>query len=334
MLSGTLWPAHPKPFPDELLSSWIVRIARANGLKLQTFTRRLFGEERVTWNRDIDRLAPDWLLNEVCARTGTPFERAYDASLAAYEGRLFPARHPAGQLRWITTLKIHGTKRGGPGIQFCPRCLAGDAEPYFRRCWRVAFSTFCPRHGIMLSDICPGCGEPVAFHRRDFNRQAFDAGPMCSCHACNFDLRQAPVEPAIRYEAKSFALMRKMLAALEKPASSAARFNLEFHAALHQLCKLMVSRRRTTRLGEYVAERIGIEDRSPMSGRFAFENRSLLERHYAIHLAMWLMVDLEKRLPEAWQAKAVRYNALLKDFRGAPEWYTSLVIPLNDRRSR
>ena len=28
-LSGTIWPIHPKPLPDELLTSWMVRIARA-----------------------------------------------------------------------------------------------------------------------------------------------------------------------------------------------------------------------------------------------------------------------------------------------------------------
>jgi TniQ len=30
-LSGEFWPIRPKPYDDELLSSWIVRLARAYG---------------------------------------------------------------------------------------------------------------------------------------------------------------------------------------------------------------------------------------------------------------------------------------------------------------
>lgn len=44
MTHGELWPAHPRPLKDELLSSWIVRVIQANGIKLQTLSRMLFGE--------------------------------------------------------------------------------------------------------------------------------------------------------------------------------------------------------------------------------------------------------------------------------------------------
>ena len=39
-LSGRLWPAHVKPQQDELLSSWLVRLAMAHGVKLHTFSAR------------------------------------------------------------------------------------------------------------------------------------------------------------------------------------------------------------------------------------------------------------------------------------------------------
>jgi hypothetical protein len=34
---GTLWPIHPKPFRDEILSSWLSRIGNAFGLSLHNF---------------------------------------------------------------------------------------------------------------------------------------------------------------------------------------------------------------------------------------------------------------------------------------------------------
>ncbi len=39
-LSGTLWPIHPQLFPNELLLSWMVRIARAHGCKPTLFWKR------------------------------------------------------------------------------------------------------------------------------------------------------------------------------------------------------------------------------------------------------------------------------------------------------
>lgn len=135
-LSGELWPAHPKPLPDELLSSWIVRIASANGLKLQTFCDRVFGKEHQLWNRDIDRHAPPWLLASLARHTGTPIKHVRDATLEVYRGRLYRRKHDAGQLRWILPAGVYHRTRRHFGVQFCPQCLAEDHEPYFRTRWR------------------------------------------------------------------------------------------------------------------------------------------------------------------------------------------------------
>lgn len=92
MVHGRIWPAHPKPLPDELLSSWIVRVAQANGIKLQTLCWMLFGNERSPWNRDIDRSAPKWLLKAMCEHTGTNYWDAYHTTLTTYRTILFPSR--------------------------------------------------------------------------------------------------------------------------------------------------------------------------------------------------------------------------------------------------
>jgi hypothetical protein len=228
MLSGKLWPAHPKPLPDELLSSWIVRIARANGVKLQTMTHQLFGDALTPWNRDIDRLAPKWLLKAVSGHTGTPYWDAYRTTLTCYRDRLYPKRLSSGQLRWILPLKLHSTNRQGYGLQYCPECLAEDVEPYFRRKWRVGFFTFCPNHKALIHDACPSCDSPVAFHRRDFGHGIDEAGEMYLCHACRFDLRRAPHMPAPVHDPEVFALHEEMLLALDKAVSETGRFDIGF----------------------------------------------------------------------------------------------------------
>lgn len=50
---------------DELLSWWRVRLAHGHGLKVQIFYNLIFGNRHQVWSRDIDRLAPDWLVSEL-----------------------------------------------------------------------------------------------------------------------------------------------------------------------------------------------------------------------------------------------------------------------------
>lgn len=329
MLSGKLWPAHPKPLPDELLSSWIVRIAEANGVKLQTMTHLLFGLYLIPWNRDIDRLAPKWLLKGICAHTGTGYWDAYRTTLAGYRTRLYRHRKDSGQLRWILPVKINSTKREGYGMQYCPVCLAMDKEPYFRRKWRVALYTFCFEHRIMLHDCCPACGAAVTFYRRDFGRGIDEAGAICLCYQCQFDLRTAPQEPVPIYDDGAFQLYVDMLQALDGTARDAGQFNLKFHAVAHQLCKVMLSVQNRDQLRQYIAKILGVEITPVLHGKMPFEQRRVFDRHQMVSFALWLLADPEERIRDAWQAKAVRFNLLLKDFSDAPKWFSDLAGRLN-----
>lgn len=38
---------HPPPYPDELLTSWLMRLARANGERLTWLANHLFGTRAV-----------------------------------------------------------------------------------------------------------------------------------------------------------------------------------------------------------------------------------------------------------------------------------------------
>lgn len=329
-LSGRLWPAHPKPLSDELLSSWIVRLARANGLKLQTFCDLAFGKDHQLWNRDIDRLAPAWLLAELAAHTGTGIGQIRKATLRIYEGLLYAHWQPSGQLRWILPLGVYHRKRRLFGMQFCPQCLAEDVEPYFRVHWRVAVLTFCPTHSIVLHDRCPACGSAVAFHRSELGRPSvLDAGPMCLCHLCGFDLRNAPRETVDFGDHDVRRISLDMAAAVTSGGRRDSPTDCGWFAVLHQLCKAMVSTRSTATLEGYV---IGVTD-GPGTiiprGRYAFELRPRTERALAIGRAAWLMTSLSDRLHRAWAARAVRYTDLARDCEDAPRWYRDTIRQFN-----
>lgn len=190
-----LLPVRPPPLADELLSSWLVRLAEANALKLHPFgTRALSGH--ALWNRDIDRSAPDALLAVLAARTGVSFERARATRLAAYAGVLAPIVSARGPTRWVLAAGVYHRTRRRYGLQACPSCLADDAVPYFRRAWRLACVTACVAHDRPLVDRCPCCTAPLQLHRGELGSRARHVPrPITACAACGRDLRRAPSTP-------------------------------------------------------------------------------------------------------------------------------------------
>lgn len=331
-LSGELWPAHPKPLPDELLSSWIVRIAHANGIKLQTFCDQVFGKERQLWNRDIDRLAPPWLLAALARHTGTPISSVRRTTLDIYRDRLYRHRHSAGQLRWILPAGIYHRTRRRFGMQFCPQCLTEDDEPYFRTRWRVAVLTFCPEHRLCLHDRCPVCSAPVAYHRSELGRpNVTDPGPLCFCHVCGIDLRTAERTKLSPYAADIGTFSDRIAAHV---AGHSSGLSVGHFDVLHHLCKVMVSLRPSANLAAFASQAAGGPSRHVPRGRQAFELRPVDERHHIVQLATWVLAEPKTRLPAAWQAEAVHYSDLVRDFPLAPRWYREIVDTLNRSNSR
>jgi hypothetical protein len=334
-ITQSLWPIRYKPMPDELLSSWLVRLAHGHGLKVQTFCNLIFGNKRQVWNRDIDRLAPSWLIAELAVRTGTPLKAAQSTTLRAFEGLLYPKFKSTGTLTWIQTLKMYHRKREGYGMQFCSQCLREDVEPYFRKSWRVAFNTYCSKHDCMLHDRCPRCQSAVAFHRMDVgNARIFTAQSLVACHVCQFDLCKSPRVPVIWHRADARAWMQIVEASLNaKLTSSRRRKTLESLRVMRHIATLLTSRHTSLRLREWVCERIEAPYLLMVQGRVAIESRPLSERHHLVQLAAWLMADLKPRLGLAWRSKVVRYNHMLKDFGEPPKFYAGVVVGFSNWRN-
>lgn len=329
MLSGRHWPVHPRPLPDELLTSWLVRLAHANGLKVQTFCQHEFGLNHQVWNRDVDRLAPDWLVRRLAEGSGLSLGTVLATSLQPYREVLFQHFPLSGQLRWILPLQLYHRKRQGYGLQYCPRCLADDTEPYFRRAWRVALYTFCPTHGVLLQDRCPSCGSGVAFHRLELGHpQQTQIDSLSLCSVCGFDCRLAVTPSVERWDRRVFATWRAVLRRIDASKGMPHRFADGTLDVLHHICVLQVSRRRALKLHPYLCRQTGQPERVLTTGRLTFEQRPLLERHHVIGLAWWLLDRWPTRLQRAWEDGAVRYNVLLKDFDDAPKWYSQMASSL------
>jgi hypothetical protein len=100
---------------------------------------------------------------------------------------------------------------------------------------------------------------------------------------------------------------------------------------LHQLCKVMISERKSSRLVAFVTNTTGAEDLPLQHGGRTFESWPVDHRAHIVQLAAWLLSRPQERIAAAWQAKAVRYNWLVKDFSTQPRWYRSIIEPFNRR---
>jgi hypothetical protein len=158
-LSGTLWPIHLKPLDEELLSSWMIRLARAYAIKPVWFWRLFWPVDF----RNVDWAAPGGLLELLALKTAAPLDRTVQTTLTV----LSQAHAIASSLR------------------YCPVCLVEDTEPYFRRRWQMPFLLLCERHGAVFLQGCPHCRRPLRPELVPLSRDS-----MAWCSHCGHDLRR------------------------------------------------------------------------------------------------------------------------------------------------
>jgi len=160
MIPGEFLPVAPRPFEDELLSSWQGRIACRYDLCADGLTERL-GVARQDrsigfWGRDF---AP-----------GSTALSAWASACRLSEGRvrdmaLSTRRRPVGLYVWGEGRAVGTIRR-----PVCPTCLEEDADAgrdhHIRRTWALVESCLCGRHGRFLSETCPHCQCLLGFRFR------------------------------------------------------------------------------------------------------------------------------------------------------------------------
>lgn len=167
------WPVSVDPLPHEALSSWIHRLALANGIAPRLFAGVL-GARDGMWSPRLELRLPGHVAALLGKQTGVAPETI--SAMALTGDALTPLLPP---------LRENAHRNRSTWMQYCPLCLADDDAPYFRRQWRLASRISCFVHGCGLRDRCPECGSGIAsFDQAELIPQHF-------CARCGFDLRSA-----------------------------------------------------------------------------------------------------------------------------------------------
>ena len=182
--TGTLLASIDPPLPDELLGSWLARVALDNSLPDTKALLRLAGATKSTTRIDSsDNPTRNDLTESMFSRMGFGFEAARSTlSTVPYwlcfqkspslnedrepnrrgRSRSRSAVHVEGQAGWDRFLRGRPTRQL---LQVCPTCLEQDeaklGAPYFHRSHQLLGTRVCHKHGGNLVRQCPDCGASV-----------------------------------------------------------------------------------------------------------------------------------------------------------------------------
>lgn len=170
----------PKPLEDELLSSWLIRVAFAHGRSLAWFlTLYVKHQGNEICNDDIDFRYNRRFFKTISLKSKLDYQTIYKMSIRSEEGYLYACNnclYPPKQIRKQKDRRTHN------GLLFCPQCLKEDKIPYYRKQWRYTFYNACPKHKLFLADRCGVCYERVKLPKMKPN------GSIAHCSKCGNDL--------------------------------------------------------------------------------------------------------------------------------------------------
>lgn len=322
-----LLPCFVKPKYDELFSSWLVRLAYAHSCKSHNFYKLICPDIHI-WNRDIDKLAPEKLIKILSNKTPYNCETIEKTTLKSYDGSLFLKHNAYGNQKWILPLGIFHRKRNRYGLVFCPKCLKKDkTEPYFRKHWRLSFSTICTTCGVFMQDKCPQCKMPVIFFRNDLgNKNKLSETPISYCYNCSFNLAYSKIRKAPKISLRE---QQKLFQILQYGFNKHNFYPHQYFNVLRQLLKVLLADEGPNKKLRYELSKKLKTQNIPniyIIKRSDFELLPIKYRYALIRQAIWLLNNFPIRLIAILKKHNFKSTTLLKDFNDAPFWYYEVIM--------
>ncbi|SEU06419.1 TniQ family protein [Hymenobacter actinosclerus] len=317
------------PGKDELLSSWLVRLARSHRVKVQSFSRYLW-PEIVVWKRDIDKLALPAILDTLAARTLTAPQLIASTTLASVVERLtgtVVTTSREGPTSWLMPVGIQHRTRQGNGLVYCPGCLQRDgANAYYRTSWRLAFHVACPTCEVYLREECPACGAPVNFFRLDIGLEDGSDAPLTTCHACAFDLSRAPAIPVPTREMRRYRFLYRVS---REGWNRAIPYPHQYFRVLRQLVRIL-----SCPFGEALRLQVDVRRRLRLgrstewpAGGGMFEQMPIARRIYLLKQAMWLLEEWPERFIAIMHDNRIRSYTIRRDMaEEMPFWFGTVLV--------
>lgn len=296
-------PIRPKPKEDEILSSWLIRCAIANGSDPEGWGGGIWDEYRI-WTRDFDRSLPKSKAVPLCRATGISCSEI--ASMTLEPLILLVTNSESLNLNiawpWVIPTGIRNRSKFN-GLHFCPECLS-EPDPYCKKQWRLSWNTACAKHKTILHLRCPQCHTVFSPHLVDYTDT--DIG---KCRKCGFDLREMASKQAdegvIRLQEM---LNHSVLTGWAKGTIFPDQGLSDIFATLRMLMFLFHGVSRCQAVQRVVSELTGHNDFPVIAYTgYALETADVYERHYLMMLCCKIFeMDINDIVELFWNAGVTR----------------------------
>lgn len=173
----------PTPYYDELLTSWLFRISRANYTRISVIVDKLFKLKRF-YERDFDL----YNFSKIELNTFYKITKLFnieELQLRKYNGFLEENIDIKGRKRWISPISSTSYKNIFYSTRFCPKCL--KEAPYLKQEWRLMIVNICEKHLCFLQNYCPNCKKGLKYPNLYYEQK------LSECYNCKFDLTKSEI---------------------------------------------------------------------------------------------------------------------------------------------
>ncbi|MBO3461553.1 TniQ family protein [Aetokthonos hydrillicola Thurmond2011] len=144
----------PRPYPDESLAGYIVRLTESNYYSLSCWIFQMSGLKKRGVYANVFRSETDDL-SQLSFRS--------DVEESILWSMAFPSLNPWSSI-YEDRVRVFGSilptyTLTKSRVRLCPVCLQSKA--YYRRIWDLSFVTSCPFHHCLLIDKCPICHQEI-----------------------------------------------------------------------------------------------------------------------------------------------------------------------------
>jgi len=183
-------PLYVEPKENEVLISWLLRLATRLGVSLHTLVRAAFWiddrRERSQWWRHPE----PQMLSRIGAKTGISIERLCGMTLESWS----PVYRDDEANERFSAQRYRAEAPRSRGFRYvlCEQCLDSNVPHHLRTPWTIGWVAVCADHASIMTVRCPKCRAKLRIGRTS----SIARFSPTICVQCGNDLRYGLHEPA------------------------------------------------------------------------------------------------------------------------------------------
>lgn len=191
-------------YPDESLSSWLIRAALNQGCDVLTFTQFYWPSFRL-WNYDVDRgfqYVNEQVHRDIAILANNQHINLEAQTLISFgESLELSNNYKKISIPWTQPLSKR-SRRSLLGYQYCPLCMRANEEARLKISWRFTWSVYCEEHRIPLQSSCNQCGHPYQPQLLEANLRYINHCHHCKANISSYNNELVPLvnEDAYKFQ--------------------------------------------------------------------------------------------------------------------------------------